>query len=162
MFKTVEWKGSAVRLIEQGKLPLKEEYTDYTDYNQVASAIERMVVRGAPAIGVTAAMGAALAAKQNKAEDHEGFFKEFEHALQTLEATRPTAVNLFWAINRMRVCAQESRGKPVGVIKDKLEKEALLIYEEDLAINQKMGENGAEVLDTVSRSPIIAIYTKRS
>ncbi len=147
MFKTVEWRGDAVRLIEQGKLPLVEEYTDYTTYEQVASAIERMVVRGAPAIGVTAAMGAALAAKSITTDSRDQFFAQFEKALEVLGATRPTAVNLFWAIERMRNCANNADGLSLGEIKQKLEQEAIAVYKEDLAINKKMGENGAQFLE---------------
>ena len=145
MFKTVEWRGNAVRLIDQGKLPLQEEYPEFTTYEQVASAIKRMVVRGAPAIGVTAAMGAALAAKTIETEDKAAFFAEFETALKTLAETRPTAVNLFWAIERMRACAQAHKGESLASIRQALEKEAVLVYQQDLAINKKMAENGAEL-----------------
>ncbi len=147
MFKTVEWRGDAVRLIEQGKLPMDEEYTEFTTYEQVASAIKRMVVRGAPAIGVTAAMGAALAAKNIETSNRDAFFREFETALKTLESTRPTAVNLFWAIQRMRDCAMENSDLPLESLKDKLVAEAVAVYEEDLVINKTMGENGASLLD---------------
>lgn len=147
MFKTVEWRGDAVRLIDQGKLPLEEEYPEFTTYEQVASAIKRMVVRGAPAIGVTAAMGAALAAKNIKTDDKDVFLTEFNLALKTLAETRPTAVNLFWAIERMRGVAAAHSAGSIAAIRQKLEEEALAIYEQDLAINKTMGENGALLFD---------------
>ena len=145
MFKTVEWRGDAVRLIDQGKLPLEEEYPEFTTYEQVASAIKRMVVRGAPAIGVTAAMGAALAAKNIQTDDKDVFLTEFNLALKILAETRPTAVNLFWAIERMRAVVAANSSGSVDTIRQKLELEALAIYEQDLAINKTMGENGAEL-----------------
>jgi len=145
MFKTVEWRGDAVRLIDQGKLPLDEEYPEFTTYEQVASAIKRMVVRGAPAIGVTAAMGAALAANNIRANDKDVFLTEFNLALKTLAETRPTAVNLFWAIERMRAVVAANSSGSIDTIRRKLEQEALAIYEQDLAINKTMGENGAEL-----------------
>jgi len=134
-------------LIEQGKLPMDEEYTEFTTYEQVASAIKRMVVRGAPAIGVTAAMGAALAAKNIETGDRDTFFQKFETALETLASTRPTAVNLFWAIKRMRDCARRNSGLPMESLKDKLVAEAVAVYEEDLAINKTMAKNGARLLE---------------
>jgi methylthioribose-1-phosphate isomerase len=145
MFKTVEWRGAAVRLIDQGKLPQHEEYPEFTTYEQVASAIKRMVVRGAPAIGVTAAMGAALAAKNIETEDRDVFFTEFNLALKTLAETRPTAVNLFWAIERMRACAQAHRSQSLSAIRAALEEEAIKVYHQDLAINQRMAEYGAQL-----------------
>ena len=145
MFKTVEWRGDAVRLIDQGKLPLQEEYPEFTTYEQVASAIKRMVVRGAPAIGVTAAMGAALAAKNIETTDRDIFFTEFNLALKILAETRPTAVNLFWAIERMRACAQTHRSEALPSLRKRLEQEAIKVYEEDLAINKKLSLHGAEL-----------------
>jgi len=147
MFKTVEWRGNAVRLIDQGKLPLEEEYPEYTTYEQVASAIKRMVVRGAPAIGVTAAMGAALAAKNIQTDDKDVFLTEFNLALRTLAETRPTAVNLFWAIERMRAVVQAHSSASIDTIRKKLEQEAMAVYEQDLVINKTMGENGAELFE---------------
>ncbi|VAX24905.1 Methylthioribose-1-phosphate isomerase [hydrothermal vent metagenome] len=147
MIKTVEWKNGKVRLIEQGKLPLIEEYLECSTYQQVATAIKTMVVRGAPAIGVTAAFGAALSARSIETEDKDQFFKEFDVALNALAVTRPTAVNLFWAIERMRGCALDNKDSSVDQIREKLELEAILIYEQDLKINKRMGENGAGVLD---------------
>ncbi|MGK7345618.1 MAG: S-methyl-5-thioribose-1-phosphate isomerase [Candidatus Nitrospinota bacterium M3_3B_026] len=147
MFKTVEWKGDKVRLIDQRKLPLEETYIDLETSGEAAAAIKDMAVRGAPAIGVTAAMGAALAAKSINAPDADGFMAEFEKALETLAASRPTAVNLFWAVERMRARALAEKPNGVEAVKTALEEEALRIYREDLAINRTMGENGAALLD---------------
>ncbi len=147
MIKTVEWKDGKVWLIEQGKLPLIEQYLECSTYQQVATAIETMVVRGAPAIGVTAAFGAALSAMSIETGDKDEFYKEFDIALDVLSATRPTAVNLFWAIERMRDCARRNADLSIGQISEALEQEAILIYEQDLKINKRMGENGAAILD---------------
>ncbi len=148
MFKTVEWVDGAVRLIDQRVIPAEEKYIDYNDYKEVAQAITDMVVRGAPAIGVTAAMGAALAAKSIDTDDTPSFMESFETALKTLAAARPTAVNLFWAIDRMRGVAREAAGNdmPVEKIKNELEAEAIRIYNEDLEINKTMGENGSRLI----------------
>lgn len=147
MFKTVEWKSDKVRLIDQRKLPLEEAYIDLETSGEVAAAIKDMAVRGAPAIGVTAAMGAALAAKSINASDMDDFMTEFEKALETLAASRPTAVNLFWAIGRMRQKAMAEKPNGVEAVRTALVEEALRIYREDLAINKTMGENGAQLLD---------------
>lgn len=147
MIRTVEWKDGKVRLIEQGKLPLIEQYLECSTCKEVATAIKTMVVRGAPAIGVAAAMGAALSARSIETEDKEKFFKEFDIDLNMLAATRPTAVNLFWAIERMRGCALRNKDSSVDQIRAKLEQEAVSIYQQDLEINRRMGENGAVTLD---------------
>jgi len=147
MFKTVEWKNGAVRLIDQRKLPQEEVYVELNSYDAVAHAIKDMVVRGAPAIGVAAGMGAALGAKAINAKDHSSFMIEFDKVLSTLAASRPTAVNLFWALDRMRVTAQSFTGDGVEALKKRLVEEAVKVYEEDLTINKKMGENGAALVN---------------
>ncbi|VAX17624.1 Methylthioribose-1-phosphate isomerase [hydrothermal vent metagenome] len=147
MFKTVEWRGDAVRLIDQRALPGEEKYLDLKTYDEVTKAIKDMVVRGAPAIGVTAAMGAVLGAKALETTDLGVFMEKFEETLKTLASARPTAVNLFWAVERMRSFAVANSNGSVADLKKKLEEEAIRVYEEDLAINKKMGENGAEELD---------------
>lgn len=146
MFKTVEWKNGAVRLIDQRKLPQEEVYVELNSYSGVALAIKEMVVRGAPAIGVAAGMGAALGAKAINEKDHSSFMIEYDKVLSTLAASRPTAVNLFWALDRMRVVAQSFTGDGVEALKARLVEEAVKIYKEDLAINKKMGENGAALV----------------
>src|SRR6202046_303212 len=102
MIPTLEWTPEGVRFIDQTKLPLEESYVLATSYQQVADVIVTMVVRGAPAIGVSAAMGVALGAKQTSAKTVEEFAPEFEAICAKLAGTRPTAVNLFWAIDRMK------------------------------------------------------------
>ena len=102
MFKTIEWTEQGVRMIDQTRLPGEEIYRTYTDYREVAEAIRSMVIRGAPAIGVAAAMGIAVGVKNSAAKNPPELRAEFEIIADTLAKTRPTAVNLFWAINRMR------------------------------------------------------------
>jgi methylthioribose-1-phosphate isomerase len=107
MFKTVEWKNNAVVMIDQRVLPEREVYNTYRDYKGVAGAIKDMVVRGAPAIGVAAAMGVALGALNIKALDMTAFKKEFDKVAKLRASTRPTAVNLFWAMRRMKRVASK-------------------------------------------------------
>src|ERR1700727_307300 len=102
MIPTLEWTTEGVRFLDQTRLPLEETFVLATDYRQVAEVITTMVVRGAPAIGVSAAMGLALGVKTSEAANVAGLSTEFETMCWTLAATRPTAVNLFWAIGRMR------------------------------------------------------------
>src|SRR5262249_3614641 len=102
MIKTIEWTDEGVRMIDQRKLPTIEEYPVFKTYQDVAEAIRTMVVRGAPAIGVAAAMGVALGVRDSKAANLVELRTEFAEITQTLAATRPTAVNLFWAIERMK------------------------------------------------------------
>ena len=102
MIKTLEWTDGGVRFIDQTKLPTEETYVTCTSYEEVANAIRTMIVRGAPAIGVAAAMGVALGVRDSKAANHAGLKRDFDHICEVLAATRPTAVNLFWAIRRMQ------------------------------------------------------------
>src|SRR5690349_22730589 len=107
MIKTIEWTDEGVRMIDQRKLPSVEEYPLFTTYEQVAEAIRVMVVRGAPAIGVAAAMGVALGVRDSKARTILELRQEFDEITKTLASTRPTAVNLFWAIDRMKMVFKE-------------------------------------------------------
>src|SRR5271165_4013131 len=107
MIKTLEWTDDGVRFIDQRKLPTEETYVTCTTYEEVAEAIRSMVVRGAPAIGVAAAMGIALGVKQSQAANSDALKPEFARICDTLAGTRPTAVNLFWAIARMRKLFEE-------------------------------------------------------
>src|SRR5690349_3398762 len=102
MVKTIEWTEEGVRMIDQRKLPTVEEYPVFRTYQEVADAIRLMVVRGAPAIGVAAAMGVALGVRDSKAETISALREDFKQIIDTLASTRPTAVNLFWAIERMK------------------------------------------------------------
>jgi methylthioribose-1-phosphate isomerase len=148
VIKTIEWTGEGVRMIDQRKLPSVEEYPVFRTYQEVAEAIRAMVVRGAPAIGVAAAMGVALGVKDSSAPNIEALRREFKQITDTLAATRPTAVNLFWAIERMkRVFAQiAAAGADAASIRQRLIKEALDIQAEDIESNKRMGQFGQELL----------------
>jgi len=141
-FKTIEWKGDRIRLLDQRRLPQKVLYLDCKEASSVAQAIRTMAIRGAPAIGVAAAMGIALAAKKIQSNQPEVFRKSLEKVVQQMRATRPTAVNLFWAVDRMKKLLDQVHSNGVDKTKARLEQEAVRIYEEDLQINQKIGDNG--------------------
>ncbi|HEX6531523.1 MAG TPA: S-methyl-5-thioribose-1-phosphate isomerase [Nitrospira sp.] len=146
MVPTVQWHEGAVRLLDQSRLPETVAFLDCRDVEAVASAIRDLKVRGAPAIGVTAAMGVALGAQVISATDYEPFAKELVGVCQRLAATRPTAVNLFWAIERMKQTLLASRGEPIAAIKAALLKESQAILEEDVALCKAMGRHGAELI----------------
>ena len=128
MFKTIEWKNNSVVMIDQRLLPTQEVYRKYTDFLDVAEAIREMVVRGAPAIGVAAAMGIALGVLNIKLKERKGFIKEFEHICKVIGATRPTAVNLFWAIERMKRVVKENSKLSAEELKQRLVHEAKEIH----------------------------------
>jgi len=130
-------------MIDQRLLPHKEVYRVCRDYQEVAQAIRDMVIRGAPAIGVAAAMGVALGAAKAKVKT---FDRDFERIFLTLSKTRPTAVNLFWALERMRKVYTVNRSRGVDVVKRLLKEEAQAIYKEDIAANKQLGKFGAQVL----------------
>ncbi|MCA9770998.1 MAG: S-methyl-5-thioribose-1-phosphate isomerase, partial [Myxococcales bacterium] len=144
----IEWKDGGLVLLDQRRLPREEVFIRYETVDAVADAITDMVVRGAPAIGVTAAYGAALGAQGLAERRPEDFRKGFEEVLDRLAATRPTAVNLFWAIERMKGIAAVHKG---DARLDALDREAALVYEEDLATNRAMGRNGAVLVPDGAR-----------
>jgi methylthioribose-1-phosphate isomerase len=148
MILTLEWTSEGVRFIDQTKLPLEETYVLATSYQQVADVIVTMVVRGAPAIGVSAAMGIALGAKQTKAATVDEFAPGFEQICAVLAGTRPTAVNLFWAIDRMKALFAGLRGRGASLkeVQEALLADALAMYDEDIAACKAMGANGAELM----------------
>ncbi|MBV8675301.1 MAG: S-methyl-5-thioribose-1-phosphate isomerase [Acidobacteriaceae bacterium] len=149
MIPTLEWTENGVRLLDQTRLPLEETYILAGSYEQVADAIRSMIVRGAPAIGVTAAMGVALGISQSAATDLTALKSEFQHICKVLAATRPTAVNLFWAIQRMsdRFSVLLSQpGVTIETIRNALVHEAQQMYEEDIAACREMGSHGAPLL----------------
>jgi methylthioribose-1-phosphate isomerase len=146
--KTIEWKNNRVIMIDQRLLPQKEVYRVCRDYKAVAEAIRGMVIRGAPAIGVAAAMGVALGCLKATEKSFDG---EFDRIVLTLSRTRPTAVNLFWALERMRKAYYDSRGGAIQDVKRSLIKEALQIYEDDIAANKQLGRLGAELLHDARR-----------
>jgi len=146
MIKTLEWTDAGVRFIDQTKLPTEEIYVTCKDYEEVANAISTMIVRGAPAIGVAAAMGVALGALRSKATTLPELEPEFDVICDAIAATRPTAVNLFWAIRRMRDKFDELRSLPLEKVKAELVAEAQRMHVEDIAANEAMGRNGAVLL----------------
>ena len=143
MIRPVEWRNGAVVLLDQRLLPLQEVYRVYRDHREVARAIKDMVVRGAPAIGVAAAMGVALGVAQASDGDSA---RAFDRICRRFAATRPTAVNLFWAIDRMRRTFARVRGRSPEVVREVLRQEALAIYHEDIASNRALGAHGAALL----------------
>jgi methylthioribose-1-phosphate isomerase len=146
MIKTLEWTDAGVRLIDQTKLPTEETYVTCQTYEEVADAIRTMIVRGAPAIGVTAAMGVALGVRDSQAKNHAELQRDFDHICEVLAATRPTAVNLFWAIRRMRDKFEQVSTQPIAQIQRELVTEAQRMLVEDIAANQAMGQHGAVLL----------------
>lgn len=146
MFKTIEWENNNVVMIDQRLLPNEEVYKTYTDFLDVAEAIREMVVRGAPAIGVAAAMGVALGALQINAKERNGFAKEFEKICKIMASTRPTAVNLFWAIERMKRVLKENPKSNADELKQLLVQEAKNIHKEDIEINKRMGRHGSALI----------------
>jgi methylthioribose-1-phosphate isomerase len=151
MVATVEYANGIVRLIDQRRLPTEEVLIDCRDYQAVADAIKMLAVRGAPAIGVAAALGLAMGAHAIDAVDFERFWSSFTEVCAVMAATRPTAVNLFWAIERMKACAQTHRRLPIAELKVRLEQEALGILEEDIANNRRMGLYGQELIPDQAR-----------
>ena len=145
VLKTVEWKDNAVVMIEQTKLPNKLEFVKYTDYNDVATAIRTLVVRGAPAIGVSGAFGLALAALQSKATTKEALIEDLEKAKKILFETRPTAVNLAWGLQKIMIIA--GKGKNVSEIKESVVNTAKQMAEDDVQTNMTMGKNGSILFD---------------
>lgn len=143
--RTVEWVNGRVRMIDQTRLPYKFAYVSLNDYRQVARAIKEMVVRGAPAIGVAAAMGLALAANANRGKDKEQFMHELQTASEVLRRSRPTAWNLFWAIDRIVRTAQSTKGGP-NEMAASVVAEAQKMAEEDIEANRKIGDYGAALI----------------
>ena len=145
-FKTIEWKDDKVRMIDQRLLPDQEVYHDYSTSIEVAGAIKEMVIRGAPAIGVAAAMGIAVGMKFSEAVTMDDFSGEFNDACEMIGQTRPTAVNLFWAIKRMESFFEANRSAGIDSLKDLLKQEAIRICEDDISINRRIGKNGAALI----------------
>lgn len=149
--KPILFENGACRMLDQRLLPNEEKWVDYTDYREVAEAIRSMVVRGAPAIGVAAAFGAAFGARDIEADNFTGFYAKFEEVCALLAATRPTAVNLFWALDRMKTVARSNNSASIISIKETLLREACLIADEDIEINKTMGRHGAELIPDGAR-----------
>jgi methylthioribose-1-phosphate isomerase len=143
MVETIEWTPAGVVMIDQTRLPMHEEYVTCRTYEDVAAAIRNMVIRGAPAIGVAAAMGVALGVAHADGSDLDA---QVERICDTLARTRPTAVNLFWALDRMRKLYRSLRGRPLAEIRERLADAARQIRLEDIAINRAIGRHGAELV----------------
>ena len=153
MLPTIEWRGDVVSMIDQRKLPGQEVYVNCKTAVEVARAIKNMVIRGAPAIGVAAAMGIALGMNKSKASGTRQFAVEFTKLCDLMASTRPTAVNLFWAIRRMKdaFAAAAQAGQSVDEIKARLIAEAIAIHDEDVESCKAMGRFGADVVPDRAR-----------
>jgi methylthioribose-1-phosphate isomerase len=151
MAETIVWKDDQVVMIDQRKLPLQERYVVCKGYRSVIRAIKELVIRGAPAIGVAAAMGVALGALKIRANNREQFEEKLDAICREIVAARPTAVNLAWAVERMRRVADENIHRSVRGVKSRLVEEARKILDEDIAINQAMGRHGQKLLKDGSR-----------
>jgi methylthioribose-1-phosphate isomerase len=143
MVETIQWTDDGVVMIDQTRLPLEETYVTCRTYEEVATAIRDMIIRGAPAIGVAAAMGVALGVLH---AEEQLLDSQVAAICDTLARTRPTAVNLFWAIDRMRRRYASVRGQPIAEIRRRMVQEAILVREEDIAINRAIGRHGAPLV----------------
>ena len=146
MIRTVDYNDGKVVIIDQNALPAEMRTIELVDHRQVADAIRTMKVRGAPALGVTAALGVALGARSIQTADFDSFYSRLEEIAAEMRATRPTAVNLFWGIDRILDAARRAKGRPVAEIKVEIERLAVSMIEEDENICHKLGRNGAELL----------------
>ena len=149
MIQTLEWTESGVVFIDQTKLPTEEVYVTCTTHQQVADVIRNMVVRGAPAIGVAAAMGIALGVKNSKATNAADLKKDFDQICEAIRQTRPTAINLFWAIRRMTEKFESLRPRTIAEIRQAQQvmiEESQRMHAEDIAANQAMGRHGATLM----------------
>src|SRR5512136_2366422 len=147
MLPTIAWRGRSVIMIDQRKLPGQETYVHCRTYIQVAQAIEKMVIRGAPAIGIAAAYGIVLGALALSAETGRSIDRDFEKVYKRLERTRPTARNLFWALERMRTSYERTRSLGLRALRAALLEEAKAIEREDAETNLAIGRNGQALLD---------------
>jgi methylthioribose-1-phosphate isomerase len=145
LLRTVEWKNNKVIMIDQTKLPNELVFVEYSDYNDVAKAIKTLVVRGAPAIGVSGAFGLALAALQSNVTTKEQLLADLEIARKILYGTRPTAVNLAWGLDKIMQVAKQ--GNDVQSIRELIVKTAQEMAEDDIKINMQMGKNGSILFD---------------
>ncbi len=151
MIRTVEWTDPGVVMLDQRLLPSQEVYITCRDYQEVAEAIRSMVIRGAPAIGIAAAMGVALGIRNASAADLTELDSEFRHICDVLAATRPTAVNLFWAIERMKTAYQRMRSQGVKAVRAALIREAQQMHAEDIDANIRMGRFGRDLIPAGAR-----------
>lgn len=146
MVKAIEWKDGKVIMLDQSRLPSELEYIECTDYNQVAEGIQRLWIRGAPAIGIAAAMGIALGARDIKADSFEVFLERLEPVFYTMLATRPTAVNIKWVVERLKKFLYTNRDNQVAWLKEMLVEESQRILKEDIEANKAIGSFGAGLI----------------
>ena len=146
MIKPIEWKDNQVLMLDQRVLPWQEKWLHLTSYKDVAKGIKDMAIRGAPAIGVAAAMGLALGALKINTKDYGRFMTELKKVSDHLASQRPTAVNLAWALARMQKTAISLAGRPVEEVKQSLVAEAVAMHDEDIEINMAIGKNGADLV----------------
>ena len=143
---TIEWIDEKVRILDQSRLPQEVVYIECQDYRNVATAIKDLKIRGAPAIGIAAAMGLALGAKTIRAHQPQDFLKQFLSMCEVMAATRPTAVNLFWAIARMKKVVHQHTENNLRLLQDRLVQEAQKILQEDIQMNRAIGKFGADLI----------------
>jgi methylthioribose-1-phosphate isomerase len=148
MIKTIEYLDGVVRMIDQTLLPTEKVFVDCKTIEDVGHAIKTMIIRGAPAIGVAAAMGVSLGADTITASNFDEFYGAMKKQCDQLGKSRPTAVNLAWAINRMKQVAKDSKNLPVSELKTRLKEEALTILTEDISINKAMGQHGQTLVES--------------
>jgi methylthioribose-1-phosphate isomerase len=146
MVKTIAWKDNKVYLLDQSRLPIDVAYIECSDYLKVAEGIQKLWIRGAPAIGIAAAMGIALAAQEIAAEDFAVFMKKLDPVFSTFLATRPTAVNIQWAVERIRTLLRSRKEESISMLKSLLIEEAKTILAEDIEVNKAIGRLGAEFI----------------
>jgi len=151
MLPTIDWQGDVIVMVDQRKLPAQEVYVRCRSAQEVARAIRTMVIRGAPAIGVAAAMGIALGLRKSAVKGTRQYAVELQKICDMMAATRPTAVNLFWALDRMRRMAETLRARSVAEARAGLEAEAHAILAEDLAANRALGDHGATLVPDNAR-----------
>ncbi|NCO84199.1 MAG: S-methyl-5-thioribose-1-phosphate isomerase [Nitrospirae bacterium CG_4_10_14_3_um_filter_44_29] len=152
MVKAIEWKDGKVIMLDQSRLPVEVKFIECADYQIVAEGIKKLWIRGAPAIGIAAAMGIALGAQEIKAKDYREFIKGIETIFDVMLSTRPTAVNIKWAVERIKRLLKERRGESVNRLKEILIEEAQKIHAEDIEVNKAIGRWGAQFIkdgDTV-------------
>lgn len=145
--RTVEWINGVVRMIDQRKIPWELIFVDLSDYQSVAEAITNMTVRGAPAIGASAAFGLALAAQQSQSDNLPSLLSDLQNASEILKASRPTAVNLAWAVDKLMEIVTNGKFESCDVLRETLLAEAQKIADDDVEINKRMGANGATLIE---------------
>ena len=146
MVKAIEWRNGKVIMLDQSRLPVEVRFIECTNYQIVAEGIKKLWIRGAPAIGIAAAMGIALGAQDINAKNYKEFMKGLETVFSALLATRPTAVNIKWAVERIKKLMKENREEPVSKLKELLIEEAQKIHMEDIEVNKAIGRWGAQFI----------------